>query len=336
MQEESAAPGISQLPEGDGGREEQEDGEEKEEEEEEDNDDDEDAGSPWAELPQAGGASASATSSPARQLRGECGEGISSPFRSSAGGGSSGVASPGYSSPSSVQQLMHQRLFGAGAGSGESSIGSPGSPPTGQQRRKPDPTVMSRLLAKKERKDGPLSPEHTFRPHISEASRKTGKAGDEPRWMVLAKDSPAVKAEKRELKKNQMMLTELQGCTFSPSISQASSKLVQKSEGRLKRWNTPQAAEEERGGQSEEESPRSPRSPQAGQSTMSSSLGSAMGSTMASTSRLAALGKSRTRPNLNKSASTLSQVSTRSAGKEVDLSDPLFDELHKLLMSLPL
>lgn len=255
-----------------------------------------------------------------------------------------------------VRMLMHRRLFCSSGSLGDSSGGSAACSPS--LRRKPNPAVMSRLLAKKERRDGPLSPEHTFKPHISEASRRLSSNAnpEEKRWQTLSKVDASAKEQKLQEARDQNIQRELAQCTFSPEVSQASNELVKRAaeSGRLKRWNTQQ--------QQPREETTMPTSPAGASDTLllgeegAASAGSpsspgALGSTTSSlaASRLLAGTTGRVHLGRGKPGAFGRQLSAPLGGRgrgegrgkdadrlKVDLTDPLFDELHEELMALVL
>lgn len=103
--------------------------------------------------------------------------------------------------------------------------------------------AQARLLARKERRNGPLSPDCTFKPEISKASHKIDKTPKEmPRWKMLATDhgseQKSIKLAKLARERDEKVMKE---CVFHPEVSKASHELV-KNNDKLKRWRETRVA----------------------------------------------------------------------------------------------
>lgn len=255
---------------------------------------------PWTALPQAGSSVGS--------------EGLASPRSFSSPRSRLHRGSPGQQSTGSMRDLMHQRLFGSTAS--EASAASPGSPgfpsPGAQSRRRPDPEVFKRLNEPKKEWNY-KEPAFTFHPEISEASRQKAEAaaaniagGAGPRWKTLSQKD-LVQQELLMQQRRKKEEAEKEECPFRPTISDHSKELVKQgsASGKMKRWNTKELPP------SSSSLDDGPLSPGFGQ------------------------GRARLQPSDHAFGSAcLGKESERYP--EVNLSDPIFVELDRLLMSLVL
>mmetsp|Transcript_37433 Transcript_37433/g.79402 ORF Transcript_37433/g.79402 Transcript_37433/m.79402 type:complete len:400 (+) Transcript_37433:79-1278(+) len=143
-----------------------------------------------------------------------------------------------------VRDFLNQRLFTEHSGDELITEGAKcrsvvraNSPEHQPKPKEWDPQVVERLLARKDRKAGPLSPDHTFRPEMSPSYKKRMQAkppdpDEDPnaKWQNLAYPDNEGTKRKLEDMAQAKLDKEMAECTFAPQISVMSASLIKKAE----------------------------------------------------------------------------------------------------------